>query len=285
MSGTQPTPRPGRPAPPTQPVPGQRPAGQQPPGQQPPPRPQPPQQQPQRPQQPEPQRDATRTPGKAPGDAPRDEKADAERKDAQAAGSIGAQIILDYNSDAGLGARGGAGGTIEENQIARDKHLVALGLDPVNCSGPPPSPEVLKARREAEKAKLDAAARGTPSQGPKATRMSSLAAGIAPDLPDTEPPPDGGNGEAPAPTAPPVNRDVPHATQQGAQLNCTMGNWDGEPTSYGYQWQIDGADVGTGSATYDVQAGDVGKNAVCVVTATNALGSTAAPPSNGVVVA
>jgi hypothetical protein len=66
-----------------------------------------------------------------------------------------------------------------------------------------------------------------------------------------------------------------------------MGNWEGEPTSYAYQWKIDGANVGTGTATatHAVQPGDVGKTATCVVTATNALGSTAAPPSNGVVVA
>jgi predicted fused transcriptional regulator/phosphomethylpyrimidine kinase len=64
-----------------------------------------------------------------------------------------------------------------------------------------------------------------------------------------------------------------------------MGNWTGEPTSYAYAWQIDGAAAGTGTADYAVQAGDVGKSATCVVTATNAAGSTAAPPSVGVVVA
>jgi hypothetical protein len=100
-----------------------------------------------------------------------------------------------------------------------------------------------------------------------------------------EPPPEGANG-APA-TAPPVNRDVPHATQSGTTLNCTMGNWEGEPTSYAYQWKIDGVNVGTGmaTATHTVTPADVGKSATCVVTATNALGSTAAPPSNAVVIA
>jgi len=34
-----------------------------------------------------------------------------------------------------------------------------------------------------------------------------------------------------------------------------------------------------------VQAGDVGGTATCTVTATNAAGSTAAPPSNSVTVA
>ena len=112
--------------------------------------------------------------------------------------------------------------------------------------------------------------------------MSSLAAGIAPDLPDTEPPPEGGAGGGEA-TAP-VNTEVPAVTQAGTTLSCTMGVWTGEPTSYAYAWTIDGASVGGDAATYDVQAGDVGKSAVCTVTATNAAGSTAAPPSTGVVV-
>ena len=64
-----------------------------------------------------------------------------------------------------------------------------------------------------------------------------------------------------------------------------MGNWTGEPTSYAYAWQINGNPAGTDAATYDVQAGDVGGTATCTVTATNANGSTAAPPSNSVVVA
>lgn len=92
--------------------------------------------------------------------------------------------------------------------------------------------------------------------------------------------------EAPdaAPTAPPVNVDVPHVQQVGSELTCTMGNWNGEPTSYSYQWKMAGANVGTDAASYTVTAADVGKTATCVVSATNALGTTAAPPSNGVVV-
>lgn len=76
----------------------------------------------------------------------------------------------------------------------------------------------------------------------------------------------------------------PFVAQAGTQLSCTMGNWTGEPTSYAYAWQMDGVSVGTDAATYDVQAGDVGHTATCIVTASNAAGSTAAPPSNGVVV-
>ena len=89
---------------------------------------------------------------------------------------------------------------------------------------------------------------------------------------------------APPDTVPSVV-DVPYASQQEGNLSATMGNWTGEPTSYAYQWRIDGAVVGTDSAVYTVQAADVGKNATCTVTATNALGSTVAPLSNEAVVA
>jgi hypothetical protein len=85
--------------------------------------------------------------------------------------------------------------------------------------------------------------------------------------------------------APPVNRDVPYVSQSGAQLNCTMGNWDGEPTSYTYAWHNDGVANGATGATYATKAEDSGHGLACVVTATNALGSTVAPMSNTVTVA
>jgi hypothetical protein len=92
---------------------------------------------------------------------------------------------------------------------------------------------------------------------------------------------------APPATEPPTVKDVPYASQQGSTLNCTMGNWNGEPTSYAYQWQRDGTAVvvGGAAADYTVTANDVGHSFTCVVTATNALGSAAAPPSNAVVAA
>jgi hypothetical protein len=104
------------------------------------------------------------------------------------------------------------------------------------------------------------------------------------EVTDPDVPPDGGNGGGGEPTAP-VNVDIPAVTQSGSTLTCTNGNWQGEPTSYAYAWQINGNAAGTDAATYDVQAGDVGGTATCTVTATNAVGSTAAPPSVGVVVA
>jgi hypothetical protein len=88
----------------------------------------------------------------------------------------------------------------------------------------------------------------------------------------------------PPPTAPPVNVDVPHVQQAGDTLTCTMGNWNNEPTSYAYAWHTDGTPNSATGATYAPTPEDTGHTVTCVVTATNALGSTTAPPSNGVVV-
>ena len=112
-----------------------------------------------------------------------------EQREAMAAATIGAQVILDYNGDGSIGARGGAGATIEENTMARDAHLIALGLDPNAPSGPPTGvpwepPVPPEARHVAPAA--------------AATRMSSLAAGLitdADDLPD-QPPPETLSGSA-----------------------------------------------------------------------------------------
>ena len=104
-----------------------------------------------------------------------------EQRAAMAAATIGAQVILDYNGDGSIGARGGAGATIEENTMARDAHLIGLGLDPNAPSGPPtgvpwePPPPPDAARHVAPAA--------------PATRMSSLAAGLLTDADDIPPPP------------------------------------------------------------------------------------------------
>jgi hypothetical protein len=83
---------------------------------------------------------------------------------------------------------------------------------------------------------------------------------------------------------PPVNVVVPQVSQAANVLSCTMGEWNGTPTSYAYQWRLDGTNIGTNAPTYNRQPADIGASATCVVTATNAFGSTAAPPSNAVVV-
>jgi hypothetical protein len=110
---------------------------------------------------------------------------------AQAAGSIGAQVILDFNGDGSLGARGGSSNLMNENVAARDSHLVALGLDPVSPSGPPPSMEQRKARDAAAEARAKAdTMHATPGSG-AASRVSSLAAGLITepaDVPIAPPP-------------------------------------------------------------------------------------------------
>jgi hypothetical protein len=88
-----------------------------------------------------------------------------------------------------------------------------------------------------------------------------------------------------ASTSAPVNVDVPHVSQAGDVLTCTMGNWIGSPTGYAYAWQGDGAPIGTDANAYTVTPGDAGTTIACVVTATNANGATAAPASNGVAIA
>jgi hypothetical protein len=82
----------------------------------------------------------------------------------------------------------------------------------------------------------------------------------------------------------PVNVDVPFVMIENGVLSCTMGNWDGEPDTYKYQWKIDGTNAGTDAATYTPVGADSGKTATCVVSATNEGGTTEAPPSNGVVI-
>jgi hypothetical protein len=130
---------------------------------------------------------------------------------------------------------------------------------------------VMKATGDAH-APIDDPARYPPPPPPP----DEIASGQEPIVPV-----DGGGAEPAAP----VNVTVPAVTQAADVLSCTMGTWTGEPTSYAYQWQLDGVDAGTDADSYTVTAGDIGKSATCVVTATNGLGSTAAPPSNAIVVA
>jgi hypothetical protein len=93
----------------------------------------------------------------------------------------------------------------------------------------------------------------------------------------------------PLPVTAPVNVDIPAVmplqASPGDTLNCTMGNWQGEPDTYTYQWQSDGADTGANAgADYTIPPTDAGKTITCVVTATNPRGSTQAPPSNPVAI-
>ena len=73
-------------------------------------------------------------------------------------------------------------------------------------------------------------------------------------------------------------------TRVGGVLNCTRGVWDNGVATYAYQWKSAAANVGSGAASYTPVTGDVGAVVTCVVSATNATGTTAAPASNGVTI-
>ena len=88
-------------------------------------------------------------------------------------------------------------------------------------------------------------------------------------------------------TGPPVNVDVPVITGTpavGEVLECTLGNWQGEPTDYAANWLSDGVNpIGNGQR-YTIQTADSGHGLTAVVTATNAQGSTTAPPTNAITI-
>ena len=110
--------------------------------------------------------------------------------------------------------------------------------------------------------------------------QEEMIAVIEADIDDGIEPPD------PPPTEAPTVVDAPYVGQTGANLNCTMGNWNGEPTSRTYQWNIGGGDVaGATAPDYTVQPADVGQPAYCVQTATNAIGTSAPVTSNVIMVA
>lgn len=79
---------------------------------------------------------------------------------------------------------------------------------------------------------------------------------------------DGGN--------PPVNSVAPALSgtaQEGQTLTCSTGTWSGTPT-YSYQWKRNGSNIGSATnSTYTLVTADVGQSIKCMVTATNALGS------------
>jgi hypothetical protein len=85
----------------------------------------------------------------------------------------------------------------------------------------------------------------------------------------------------------PVNTAVPTISgtvSVGNTLTSTTGSWTGNPT-YAYQWQRGVANIsGATNSTYVIQAADAESTLRCVVTATNAGGSTAANSANTVTV-
>jgi|SRR5580693_1190104 hypothetical protein len=103
------------------------------------------------------------------------------------------------------------------------------------------------------------------------------------------------NVAPPPETDPPVNIDVPYLSvtsgtgEVGDTVLCTHGNWQNMGDlvdTYAWQWQRNGVNVGAPQTNGDrtIQAGDSGTTLTCIVSATNTIGTTAAPPSNGIVI-
>jgi len=81
------------------------------------------------------------------------------------------------------------------------------------------------------------------------------------------------------PPAAPVNTVLPDITGTavvGNVLTTDDGTWTGSPTSYAYQWKRGATNIGTNANTYTLVTADAGQSITCVVTATNAVGSTPA---------
>ena len=77
----------------------------------------------------------------------------------------------------------------------------------------------------------------------------------------------------------PVNTLIPAVTGSnyvGSLLTTTNGTWTGTPTSFSYQWKRGATNIGTNANTYTLVIADANTNITCVVTATNASGSTPA---------
>lgn len=90
-------------------------------------------------------------------------------------------------------------------------------------------------------------------------------------------------------TDPPTVIDAPFVGQTGtgvgSTLNCTLGNWNGAPTSRVYQWKRGATNVGTNSPSYTVTAPDIGQPFTCTMIANNSAGASGPTVSNQIVVA
>jgi hypothetical protein len=93
-----------------------------------------------------------------------------------------------------------------------------------------------------------------------------------------------GAGSETTPTAPfevpakPVNEAAPTLSGEavpGEILKCTLGTWDGSPTSFTYRWLRDGTAIeGPDESSYRLTATDEDHTITCQVTASNGAGST-----------
>jgi hypothetical protein len=79
--------------------------------------------------------------------------------------------------------------------------------------------------------------------------------------------------------SPPSNTALPTisgATTSGSTLTCANGTWTGSPSAWAYQWTANGTAIGGATSSTLVISQSVGTQLRCVVTATNAGGSTSA---------
>jgi hypothetical protein len=65
-------------------------------------------------------------------------------------------------------------------------------------------------------------------------------------------------------------------------LTSTTGTWSNSPSSFAYQWKRGATNVGTNANTYTLVTADSNAVMTCVVTATNAAGSSAPATSNSI---
>jgi hypothetical protein len=81
--------------------------------------------------------------------------------------------------------------------------------------------------------------------------------------------------------ADPVALSIAGTPAAGHELSCGAGTWTNSPTSYAYQWGLDGTPIaGATAATYLVPALDDGESLTCTVTASNGAGA-GAPATSG----
>ena len=111
----------------------------------------------------------------------------------------------------------------------------------------------------------DLAERARRAEGRATVLAAAVAAGWVPE-----------NSVAPAVTGTP---------EPGEVLTCSSGTWSRSPASYAYQWLADGEPIeGATTNSYTVQAGDVGDDVSCAVTATNTRGESEPAESNALTI-
>jgi len=114
------------------------------------------------------------------------------------------------------------------------------------------------------------------SPGVTAAAISTATSSQAPEVVISWPAPEAPH--APTDTVAPL---ISGTVGSGHEVTCVVGTWANSPTSYAYQWDLDGTPIaGATTASYLVPALDDGESLTCVVTATNATG-TSAPASSG----